>query len=329
MSEAANEPADGPLAAVGEYRDRPTADVLADRLAAALVHHEPGWRLPRHTALARRFNVSTAQIDAAIENLSRRHLIRRLADGQLYRASPAEYLIPLEGVSHLRSQLDPMGGELTCRSHQVSWRRVPEDIGWALGISGPEPVCVARFLWASGGEPAAFSTTYLPGDLASRFAGGLDGAAGLGLMPLTGLGGSLAGTEGEAGLTGRPGSLHIELQPPPPSVARSLRLSAGQPAALVTLRFDDPDSGRPVALTIAVLRPEKFRIVVQSAEPPLPDLSQPEMSQSEMSQPEVPQPEVPQPQVQPGSAHPDGAQPEIGAGNFSGMWTHVVEDWEP
>jgi hypothetical protein len=32
----------------------------------ALVHHEPGWRLPRHTVLARRYNVSTAEIDAAI-----------------------------------------------------------------------------------------------------------------------------------------------------------------------------------------------------------------------------------------------------------------------
>ena len=307
-----------------------SATVLANRLAAALVHHEPGWRLPRHTALARRFNVSTAQIDAAIEDLSRRHLIRRLADGQLYRASPAEYLIPLEGVSHLRSRLDPMGGELTCRSQQVSWRRVPEDIGWALGISGSEPVCVARFLWTSGGEPAAFSTTYLPGDLASRFAGGLDGAAALGLLPLTGLGESLAGTDGEPGLTGRPGSLHIEMQPPPPSVARSLRLSAGQPAALVTLRFDDPDSGRPVALTIAVLRPEKFRIVIQSAEPPLPETERPGTAQPEMTQAGVARPGAPLPEpVSPGTPQPEGAPPKIGEGIFSGMWTHVVEDWEP
>jgi hypothetical protein len=30
------------------------AGVLADRMAAALVHREPGWRLPRRSALARR-----------------------------------------------------------------------------------------------------------------------------------------------------------------------------------------------------------------------------------------------------------------------------------
>jgi hypothetical protein len=43
----------------------PSASVLAERMAAALLHHEPGWRLPRHSALARRYNVTTAEIAAA------------------------------------------------------------------------------------------------------------------------------------------------------------------------------------------------------------------------------------------------------------------------
>ena len=118
---------------------RPAIGVLADRLAAALVHHEPGWRLPRHTALARRYNVSPAEIETAVGELVSRHLVRRLADGQLYRASPAEYLIEIEGVSGLASSLDPMGGDIACRSRQVSWRRVPEDIGWALGLETVPP----------------------------------------------------------------------------------------------------------------------------------------------------------------------------------------------
>jgi DNA-binding GntR family transcriptional regulator len=265
--------------------------VLADRLAAALVHHEPGWRLPRHTALARRFNVTAAQIDAAVEVLTARHLIRRLPDGQLYRASPAEYLIPLEGVSHLISHVDPMGSELACRSRHVSWRRVPEDIGWALGVSSSDSVCVVRFQWTADGEPAALSTTYLPRDLAGRFTGDFAGAAeALGLLPLTAQPGMADQERDEFVPAGRPAALHVEMQPPPPAVARSLRLSAGQPAAMVTVRFDDPATSRPVALTVAVLRPEKFRIAVQSPELPLPD---------------------------------------AGEGTFSGAWTHAVDDWEP
>ena len=38
----------------------------------------------------------------------------------------------------------------------------------------------------------------------------------------------------------------------------------------VTVRFDDPEAERPVALTVAALRPDLFRIAVESAESPLP-----------------------------------------------------------
>jgi hypothetical protein len=84
-------------------------------------------------------------------------------------------------------------------------------------------------------------------------------------------------------------------------VARSLRLSAGQPAALVTVRFDDPDVGRPVALTIAVFRPDLFRIVVESGGQLVADA---------------------------GASRAGGASDPSGDGTFSAAWTHAVEDWE-
>lgn len=136
--------------------------VLADRMAATLVHHEPGWRLPRLTALARRYNVSAAEIDSAIDELAARHLLRRLPDGQVYRASPAEYYLPLEGLSGLSSHVDPMGGQLVCKSRHVSRRRPPEDIGRSLGLAPGDPVVSIRCVWTVGGEPAALSASYLP-----------------------------------------------------------------------------------------------------------------------------------------------------------------------
>jgi hypothetical protein len=280
----------GEVARGDQLQARPAAEVLADRLAMALVHHEPGWRLPRHTVLARRYNVSTAEIDAAVSALVSRHLIRRLPDGQVHRVSPAEYLIPLEGVPGLHSRIDPMAGELTCRTRQTSWRRVPEDIGWALHIDPAGQAWVVHTVWAAADEPAAYVTTYLPADTALAIPGvdppGTDetgapavpdGGSKLAGVPPGDEAGEAAGArsqpEGDLaamGAVGTPAALHVEMQPPPPSIARSLRLSAGQPAAKVTVRFDDPVTGRPAALTIAVLRPELFRIVVQSAEAPLP-----------------------------------------------------------
>ena len=137
------------------------AGVLADRMAAALVHREPGWRLPRRSALARRYGVGLAEIDAAIAELARRSLVRRLPDGQLYRASPADYWIPVEGVGGLNTRLDPMGSPITCQTRHVSRREPPQDVAWALGLPAGAPIRVVRCVWSAGGDPAAVSMAYL------------------------------------------------------------------------------------------------------------------------------------------------------------------------
>jgi len=280
-------------------RGRPAAAaVLADRLAAALVHHEPGWRLPRLTALARRYSVSSAEIDAAIEELAARHLVRRLPDGQVYRASPAEYWVPLEGVFGLASRVDPMGGHLACTSRHATIRRPPEDIGRSLGLGPGEPVLAVRCVWSVGGEPGALAASYLPEAI----------AADLGVLPIAQPGEGEDAAPGGQDLSGvtsplafpypwrpadaegpRPAAVQIEMGLPPPSAARTLRLAAGEPVATVTVSFTVPATGAPVALTMAMLRPELFRIVVEAA-----------------------------PQQAPGK----------GAGALASAWTHTGDGWD-
>lgn len=315
----------------GARRRPASAGVLAGRMAAALVHHEPGWRLPRLTAMARRFNVSAAEVDAAIDDLAARHLLRRLPDGQVYRASPAEYRVPLEGLSGLTSHVDPMGGQLVCQSRQLSRRRPPEDIGRSLGLETGEPVLAIRCVWTVGGEPGALSASYLPGRLgqlwpdleAPPFAplgeyppvdglpapGPADGelAGPLADEPQAGVpaadGAASPAPEAAAGspspeaaagegaapaVTARPQALQIELAPPPSSVARSLRLAAGELVATVTVSFEDPAAHRPVAITTAMLRPDLFRIVIQA-----------------------------------------GAGPDGRTDGFASVWTHAAAGWEP
>ena len=65
---------------------RASSGVLADRIAAALVHREPGWRLPRRSALARRYGVGLAEIDVACalaEHAHRRDYVRPVIDSSL------------------------------------------------------------------------------------------------------------------------------------------------------------------------------------------------------------------------------------------------------
>ncbi len=251
-----------------------SASVLAERMAAALLHHEPGWRLPRHTALARRYNVTTAEIDAAIELLAARHLLSRLPDGQVFRASPVEYRLVLEGMPGFGTQVDPMGGELVCKTRNVTKRRPAEEIARAIGMTPGMDLLTIRCLWTVGGEPAAYSASYLPPQL-ETLAGDVAG------MPAP---------PAPAVRYGRACAFQVEFQPPAPSVGRSLRLVAGEPAATVTVRFEDPAQRGVVVLAVAVLRPDMFRIVVES-------------------------PGIPKPTV-----GPDG---------FPGAWTQAAGDWEP
>jgi hypothetical protein len=62
-------------------------------------------------------------------------------------------------------------------------------------------------------------------------------------------------------------AVDLELSPPQPSVARSLRLVPGQPAISVTIRFDDPATAAPVGLTVVILKPDQFRVVVEMGGP--------------------------------------------------------------
>ena len=261
--ESAAGPATG-MGGTGAPGGRPAAHVLADRVAAALIHHEPGWRLPRRSALARRYGVSPAEMEAAIEELATRHLLRRLPDGQVYRASPADYLIQLEGQPDLKALIDPMGMSVECASRHVSVRRVAEDIGGALGLLPGDSVSVVRCLWTSGGEPAAFSAVYLP--VAGVPPDGSVPAFADVLKDPHGVVAPSPPGQREV-LPAHPAGLYVELQPPAPSVARSLRLPAGQPAVSVTVRYDS-EEGCPVALSSAVLRPDLFRVVIESPQAP-------------------------------------------------------------
>ena len=251
-----------------------SAAVLADRMAAALLHHEPGWRLPRHTALARRYNVTTAEIDAAIDLLAQRHLLTRLPDGHVFRASPAEYRLTLEGLPGLAAHVDPMGGQLACKSRNIARRRAAEDVARVLHTPPGQDLLTVRCLWTVGGEPAAYTASYLSPEIA-------------------GLASEQVAESAPASFrlpSSRPGAFQLDFQAPAPSVARTLRLSAGQPAATLTVQFEGGTRPGVLALTVAVLRPDLFRIVVESPDIPVPTVG------------------------------PDGPP---------GRWTDALEDWEP
>jgi hypothetical protein len=243
--------------------------VLANRIAATIAHHKPGWTLPRQSVLARRYHVTTRQVAAAMDELAARHLIRLLPDGKARRISPTEYMFDLAGQLGLVARVEPLHGQLSCKSHSVAWHPVPADISAALGIATGESACILQKLWTVGGEPAAATTSYLAGPAAEPFLAALNGADTDSLHAILPMPPARAATPGGAPEPGErvlvPHALRIELQQPPPWAAGVLRLSASDSAIGITVRYTERADGDAAALTVAVLRPDYFRVIVDSA----------------------------------------------------------------
>lgn len=209
------------------------AQPIADQLAAALTHHEPGWRLPRRSALAKKYNADLDAIDAAIGDLVQRSLVRRLPDGQVYRASPAADWLAVEGTGGLGTRLDPMGNAIGRQTRQVSRREAPHDVAVTLGWPDDAPVHTIRSVWSADGDPVAVSTAYL-----------LDPTGNLAL-PVA--------------------AVSVEMSPPRSADGRALGLLRWQPVITVTVRFDDAETREPAGLAIVILKPELFRVAIDTS----------------------------------------------------------------
>jgi len=242
--------------------------VLANRIAAALAHHKPGWMLPRQSVLARRYQVTTRQVAAAIDELAARHLIRVLPDGKAYRVSPAEYMFDLAGQHGLVARVEPLHGQLSCKSHSVAWHPVPADISSALGIATSEQACILQKLWTVDDEPAAATTSYLAGPAAEPFLAALSGTETHSLHAILPMPPARPAAAGDVPHPDErvlvPHALRIEMQQPPPWAARVLRLSARDSAIGITVRYTEPADDDAAAVTVAVLRPDYFRVIIDS-----------------------------------------------------------------
>ena len=245
--------------------------VLTDRIAATLAQHQPGWMLPRPSVLARRYHVTTGQVTAAIDELAARHLIRLLPDGKACRMSPAEYMLELEGQHGLLARVEPLHGQLSCKSRSVAWHSVRADIESAIGIAAGEQACILQMLWTVSDEPAAATTTYLAGQGAEPFLTAMQGAdleSFRSILPMPPGRADAAATAPSAPEL-IPHALHIEMQQAPLWAARALRLSACDSAIGITVSYAEPADGMAAALTVAVLRPDAFRVIVDSIVTPL------------------------------------------------------------
>jgi DNA-binding GntR family transcriptional regulator len=251
----------------------PKLGVLAARIATTVARHDPGWRLPRMSVLARRFGVKPREVAAAVSQLADLHLVRRMPDSRYIRVSPAEYHIPFPATAGLLARVTPIGGALECRAMSIGRPDLRDDVAKALGASAGDEGCSLRLQFTVADEPAAVSTTYA---IASRrpLIEKLAASERPGLLPFADLQfpadgsvltAAVGATSPDLGASHR--AVQLEFQQPSPGIASLLRLRAGDKAIAITATGggDDP------TLTTAILRADSFRVTIESAQLPLPE----------------------------------------------------------
>ncbi|HTX82314.1 MAG TPA: hypothetical protein VME44_09060 [Streptosporangiaceae bacterium] len=181
-------------------------------------------------------------------------------------------MLELEGQHGLRARVEPLHGQLSCRSKSVAWHAVRPDVESALGIASGDPVCILQMLWTLSGEPAAATTTYLAGPAAEQILAEIEAVepeSFCTILPMppahfTMSDGDLDDLAEPGGPVLIPHALHIGMQQPPPWAAKALRLSACDSAIGITVNYAERADGHAAALTVAVLRPSEFRVIVDS-----------------------------------------------------------------
>lgn len=223
--------------------------VLVERMILELSRRRDGAQLPAVDVLARREGVSPYVLQQVLEELERRHAIRRSGTGYAV-ARAADYVVVASDLPETSEFLHARGNTLACQAEKLRSVHPPLEIAAELGAPAEDKHHLLSREWLVDGVLGAVVDTYLRSDLFG------DASALLGTdRPV------LAGLAA-AGFDPVRARMDISVDVATPRVARRLQLPERLPVITVTGRIDSRSAGQPVAVTNAWLRVDRFRVVV-------------------------------------------------------------------
>lgn len=140
--------------------------VLADRLAETLGGAEPGRRLPSEHDLAGTEGVSRVTARAALQELERRHLVRRTQGAGTFVSARIPYPIRDGADPSWTRTVQAAGREATYVEMEVTSERADASLARSLAIPRGRRVTRVTRIGAVDGERAARQTTWIPNELA-------------------------------------------------------------------------------------------------------------------------------------------------------------------
>jgi DNA-binding GntR family transcriptional regulator len=231
---------------------------LADELEHMVHSSSPGARVASEHELACEHAVSRVTARAALQELERRHLVRRVRGAGTFVARRLEYRISADMAPSWSDTVRAAGGEPYQEVLEVRTSTAGHEVRTALGLArGARVTSLTRRGWVDG-EVASVSTSFLPAALVPDLAAHLhDGT-------------SLYATLVQQ-YRYEPERLWCaaELVPVPAEVAEALRFEGRPPAWSLRSSNGCRIGGRVLELCTSWLRADVFRVVLcLGQEPP-------------------------------------------------------------
>lgn len=228
---------------------------LADLLEREIVQLHPGERVPSEHALASTHEVNRLTARAALQELERRHLVRRVQGAGTFVARRIEHRIAAGSPPSLSATIAASGLEIEQRNVRARTVRPPAWVRDDLGLRAGERTVVIQRSTVFEGEVVACSTSWLVAALVPDLARSLPAV------------GSLFAALDALGLAPERSRSRAELEVVPADVARALGL-AGRPLAwsLVSVNRSRTHE-RPLEVSSSWLRADLFRVVFELGGP--------------------------------------------------------------
>jgi GntR family transcriptional regulator len=226
--------------------------LLSEELEAELQSARSGDPVASETELARRFRVSRLTARAALQELERRHLVKRIQGRGTFVLRRLEYRISPDGPASFTDIVTQAGGHPTTTTEGVRERVATAAERKTLDLPARARVIeLTRRRWLDD-EPVGVGTSVLPAELVPGLADHLDD------------GGSLYRVMVEQyDLQPQRAWFRSEVEAAPPDVARLLDLRTRSDLYHNQGRLESARLHRPIEFNDGWLRTDSFNVVVE------------------------------------------------------------------